>query len=127
MFKNDMKILDLEEKGAIQFGFSHITQNELYLIVSRMINEKSIFECREFFIGLQKIFTRAIIIETANKLEKLSTDKGDQFFIETAVSLNADYLVTNDGENGLLELGQYKDVKIVKPEKLVKSLNKVRM
>ncbi len=126
MFKNDSMILELEERGTIQFGFTHHTQNELYVVVCRKITESSIFECKEFFVFLNEIFDRSKVIDSASKLEKLSTDKGDQFFIEAAVEMNATYLVTNDAQNGLLELGEYQGVKIVKPEKLIKQLIKVK-
>jgi len=122
-FRFDEKILDLEEQGIIKFGFSRHTLNELYKILARKIEENNIFECSEFYQLLHEIITRSKYIEAAPKIkDKLSSDPGDQYFIELAVTLRADYLVTNDKTNGLLKLGTYQEVMILTPEKLVKRI-----
>ena len=127
MFRNDMKILDLEEQGIIRFAFSDSTRNELLLITARKITEHELYDSVEFFDLLYEIFDRSITINEANRLEQLSTDKSDQMFIEAAVEVNANYLITNDTRNGLLELERYKNVLIWKPDKFIRRMNRRRV
>lgn len=124
MFRNDMRIMDLEEQGKIKFAFSDMTRNELILICARKITELGHFHAVEFTDLLYDIFNRSTTIEEVDRLETLSSDKSDQIFIETAVHLKADYLVTNDMSNGLLELGQYKNVTILKPDTFLRRIRK---
>jgi putative PIN family toxin of toxin-antitoxin system len=103
-------ILDLEESRQIKFAFSKQTKNELYRIITKKVEEQNIFECSDFFENLQLLISRSRIIEHPSKLEKLSSDKGDQPFIELAVAAKANFLITNDYQNGLLDLKIYKEV-----------------
>ena len=119
-FIDDEKILDLEENGKIKFILSDLTANELYTIFARTIGEKGIFESEAYFNNLNDIIRRSSRIEKPKKLPQISSDKGDQPFIELAVAANADYLITNDTSNGLIDLKEHQGVKIVKPSKFVK-------
>lgn len=126
-FKDDMRILEYEESGFVRFAFSQHTKNELYKIMSRFIEKEDIFECSEFFELLYKAIDRSVFIKHPAKLtDELCKDKGDLPFLELAVSANADYLITNDHKNGLLDIGSYSGVQIVTPKEFVKVYNKER-
>ena len=124
-YKSSEQILDLEESKDIRFVFSRVTQNELMLITSRMVHELGVFDCYEVFESLLSIVKRSMFIEKVNKLPKLSTDKGDQPFIELAVHANVQFLITDDYSNGLLSLGTYNNVNIVNSSEFVKRYNKI--
>src|SRR5690554_1458904 len=81
-YRSDERILLLEENSKIKFAFSAVTKNEIYKIVARTVENQDIFECSEFFELIHSIISRSAIIEVPPKLEKLSSDKGDQPFIE---------------------------------------------
>ncbi|MDY8023371.1 putative toxin-antitoxin system toxin component, PIN family [Paenibacillus polymyxa] len=123
-FKNDERIMELEENGFVRFAFSNQTKNELYRIVARKIEEYNTFDCAIFFENITEIISRSKFIANPKKLEKLSSDKGDQPFIELAVDIGANYLITNDFQNGLLELDTYRNVKISTPKSYLKLYDK---
>ncbi len=54
-------------------------------------------------------------------LEGVCRDPKDDIFIACAVEGEADYIVT--GDKGLLDLGEYQGVKIVRPEEFVATLD----
>ncbi|MGN7354391.1 putative toxin-antitoxin system toxin component, PIN family [Paenibacillus sp. FSL H7-0940] len=124
-FKNDEQVLDYEQNGSIKFVFSNYTANELWTIFSRTIGEKRIFESEEFFRELYLTINRSARIDVPPKLQKLSSDKSDQPFIELAVAAQANYFITNDLSNGLIDLGEYQGVKIVKPAQFIRELRRI--
>ncbi|MFM9277335.1 putative toxin-antitoxin system toxin component, PIN family [Paenibacillus jiagnxiensis] len=119
-FKDDERIIDLEENEQIRFAFSEITKNELYKIFARTIDQQNVFECAVFFETLYNIIERSVYISNPPKLERISSDKGDQPFIELAVAARASYLITNDFSNGLLKLRTYNNVEILTPTSYIK-------
>jgi putative PIN family toxin of toxin-antitoxin system len=124
MFPMDMQILDLEEQNKIKFATSEYSQNELYKIISREIEVRNIFDCRDIYISIYQILERSKFIPTPFQTDKLSTDKSDQFFLDLAVHAGADFFVSNDTRNNLLNIGEHKDVKIVKPKKFLRDYKK---
>lgn len=67
-------------------------------------------EQKERFKAL--ILKIAIVVEPSIKIDAVA-DPEDNMFLECAVAGNLDYIVT--GDSGLLELGQFKNIKIVTP------------
>jgi predicted nucleic acid-binding protein len=112
---NDYKVTELEDSGLVSFAFSNTTANELFKILAREVDSRNIFQCREIFMLHSEIVRRSIFCPTPPPLPRISSDKGDQKFLELAVAVDADYLVTNDTQNGLLSLGQYNNTKILTP------------
>jgi len=59
-----------------------------------------------------------VIIE--NKLNIIKEHPADNIFLDTALVGNADYIVTYD--NHLLNLKEFRGIKIIKPEELFRKL-----
>ncbi|MED1953780.1 putative toxin-antitoxin system toxin component, PIN family [Brevibacillus centrosporus] len=126
LYRFDSAIVDLEQQRAIQFAFSTYTKNELLLIVSRFIHQQNHYECSLFFDELYAVFNRSRM-EPINppKVETTINDKSDLPFLNLAVKVQADYLITNDYESGLLNLGTFKNVKIVDPKRFISDHSKL--
>jgi len=124
-FKNDEAILELEETGKLQFAFSSITFNELCKLIVNKIYEHEEFECSDILMYVVDLRRRSQFIESPTKIRpSLSSDKGDQHFIELAAHLKVSCLITNDHQNGLLKLGSYNGTSIVTSKQFMKSYNK---
>lgn len=126
LFKSDEKIMSFEEDGLVKFVFSRLTLNELFKVISTKVSQYNIFECSEIFEALETIRRRSKFVESPEKLPRVSSDKGDQPFLELAVSAETDYLITNDKQNGLLKLGRYNKVEIVTPVQYLKLYSKIQ-
>src|SRR5690606_5265190 len=110
----------------LRFCFSDKSKNELYRIIVRKVEEHNTFECAEFFEHIHKIIDRSMYISNPRKIpQQLSTDIGDQPFIELAVHSNASFLITDDYSNGLLELGRYANVSIVNSSRFIRLYNRI--
>lgn len=62
--------------------------------------------------------SKLVIIE--NKLNIIKEHPADNIFLETALVGNADYIITYD--NHLLNLREFRGIKIIKPEELIRKL-----
>ena len=67
---------------------------------------------------IEKILLFAKLIEPKQKVEIIKDDPDDNKVIECAVESSSDYIVTYDGH--LLKLKDYKGIKIMKPEEILK-------
>ncbi|PGK52239.1 hypothetical protein CN918_31095 [Priestia megaterium] len=123
-FKDDMSILDLEGKGLIQFASSENSQNELLKIASREVHTQNIYQCRDLLLPIYEIINRSKFVAKPLKVEKLSSTKDDQFFLDLAVHVKADYLITSDTRNNLLNVGEHRGVRIVRPAEFLRQYRK---
>ena len=71
---------------------------------------------------IEKILLFASLIESKQKVEIIKDDPDDNKVIEYAVESYSDYIVTYDKH--LLKLKEYKGIRIVKPEEILKELFK---
>ena len=69
---------------------------------------------------IQKILLFAKLIEPKQKVEVIKEDPDDNKVIECAIESFSDYIITYDGH--LLKLKEYKGIKIMKPEEILKEL-----
>ena len=102
------KILELARTGDARFFASHKIIREYELIINREVkNEinKNI---------LEKFISQVEVIKNTKYVKAVKWDPEDDKFINTALSANADYIISSD--NHLLELQEYENIKIVKPE-----------
>ena len=67
---------------------------------------------------IEKILLFVKLIEPKQKVEIIKDDPDDNKVIECAVESSSDYIVTYDGH--LLKLKDYKGIKIMKPEEILK-------
>jgi len=71
---------------------------------------------------IEKILLFAKLIKTKQKIDVVKDDTDDNKVIECAIESTSDYIVTYDRH--LLKLKDYKGIKIMKPEEILKSLFK---
>jgi len=67
---------------------------------------------------IEKILLFAKLIEPKQKVEIIKDDPDDNKVIECAIESSSDYIITYDMH--LLKLKEYKGIKIVKPEEILK-------
>ena len=67
---------------------------------------------------IEKILLFAKLIETKQKMDIIKDDPDDNKVIECAIESSSDYIITYDKH--LLKLKEYKRIKIVKPEEILK-------
>ena len=65
-----------------------------------------------------KILLFAHLIEPKQKIDIIKDDPDDNKIIECAIESSSDYIITYDSH--LLKLKQYKEIKIIKPEEILK-------
>lgn len=115
---NPGKIIDLWEAGELTLCLSAPLVEE-YAAVSRSLGLEGEDELGE----LLDLFARGTFILFAAKTPKLSivqADPGDNKFIECAVALKADVIIT--GDRALGQIGSYMGIRIVNPLEFLKSL-----
>ncbi|MBI2134739.1 putative toxin-antitoxin system toxin component, PIN family [Candidatus Woesearchaeota archaeon] len=66
------------------------------------------------------IVRNSIIVEPKEKIPIVKDDPKDNIFIETAVTGNVDYIISQD--NHLLKLKEFRGIKIITPEEFNKIL-----
>jgi uncharacterized protein len=69
------------------------------------------------------IIENSIIVEPTIKLEVIKDDAEDNKFLEAAVSGEADLIISQDKH--LLNLKEYKGIKILKPEEAILMISKI--
>lgn len=71
---------------------------------------------------IEKILLFTKLIEPKQKVDVIKDDPDDNKVIECAVESSSDYIITYDRH--LLKLKEYKGIKIVKPEEILKEIKK---
>ena len=92
----------------------YITDKILEEIISVMSKKKfdtSINEIKEY---VKIIESYSIKLSSKNNPEKISRDEGDNKILHCGFDGNVDFIIT--GDNDLLVLKEYKEIKIVKPK-----------
>lgn len=109
-FKDDYsyekKIIDAVIAGEIEAYANKQTLQENKLISSQLINSS------EYSKELDSLFAQINWVVNRRQI-RVVRDSEDNKILESAVEANAEYLITSD--NDLLELGKFKNVRIVNP------------
>jgi len=112
---NPRKIIDLWKSGKITLCLSKPIVNE-YIDVLRRLglqNEKELDELLSLFAhGYQVIFT-----SKTPELSVVEKDPDDNKFIECAVALKAEFVIT--GDRALKEIKEYMAINIVNPKDFI--------
>ena len=117
---NPHKIVELAIDKKIRVFISVEILQELEKVLRRDFQEPDEIIHRQISL----IFEYADVIKTDVKLEVVKADPEDNKIIECAVSCGADYIVT--GDKHLLDLVEYKGVKIVSPRRFIEIRKKDR-
>ena len=113
---NPRKIIDLWKEGKIMLCLSNYILDE-YIEVLRRIGLSDESELSGLLSLFHKGFNILFTTKTPN-LEIVKEDPDDNKFIECAVALKAEYIVT--GDKAILSLGQYMNIKILSPHEFIK-------
>src|SRR4030065_2401508 len=114
---NPIKIIDLWKNEKITLCLSN-TILDAYIEVLRRIGIKDEYELEE----LLSLFSRGFNILFTTKTPKIKiikNDPGDDKFIECAVALKADAVITGDGE--VFAVKEYMEIKILTPQQFLEN------
>lgn len=112
---NPRKIIDLWKTGQISICLSRNIVDEYVKVLHRLglENEPALEEIlRIFASGFHIVFTTR-----TPKLHLVEKEPDDDKFIECAVALKADYIIS--GDKALLSVEDYMGIKIVTPKKFI--------
>jgi hypothetical protein len=117
LFKTTLsKIIDLWQGGVIIPVISKDTFQELRAVLVYPKFSLSPDEIRA--ILEQEILPFFEVIDVGEEVKGICNDPADDKFISCALSAFADYIVS--GDKALIDLKQYKSVKIIKPSEFLK-------
>ena len=117
---NPRKIIDLWKSGEIILCLSKPIVDEYIEVLRRLglQNEKELDELLNLFAhGFHIVFTAK-----TPKLHVVEKDPDDNKFIECAVSLKADHIIT--GDKALITIQDYMSIKIVSPKDFLNSFRR---
>ena len=114
---NPRKIIDLWKTEKITLCLSNAILDE-YINVLRRIGMKDESELQELLSLFSKGFNILFTTKTP-KIKIIKNDPGDDKFIECAVALKADAVITGDGE--VLAVKDYMDIKILTPQQFLEN------
>lgn len=114
---NPKKIIDLWKNEKITLCLSHAVLDE-YIDVLRRIGLKDEQELEELLSLFSKGFNILFTTKTP-KINIVKSDPADDKFIECAVALKADVIVT--GDRKILDINEYTGIRILTPQHFLKN------
>lgn len=114
---NPRAVIDLWKQGRLTLCLSAPIVDE-YVAVLRRLGLEGEHELGELLELLAR-GTHILFTAAPPKLSIVSADPADDKFIECAVALRADAVVT--GDKALLEVGSYMGIRILNPRELLKN------
>ena len=109
---NPKKIIDLWKNEKITLCLSHAVLDE-YIDVLRRIGMKDEQELEELLSLFSKGFNILFTIKTP-QIKIVKSDPSDDKFIECAVALKADIIIT--GDRKVLDIKKYMGIRILTPQ-----------
>ncbi|MEK7398409.1 MAG: putative toxin-antitoxin system toxin component, PIN family [Candidatus Poribacteria bacterium] len=113
---NPRKIIDLWKEGEITLCLSNDILDEYVSVLQRigLTDKNKLAELLSLFSkGFNILFTTK-----TPKLEIVKEDPDDDKFVECAIALKAEYIIT--GDKAILSLGQYMNVRILSPSEFIR-------
>lgn len=116
---NPKKVVDLWKNGKITLCLSKDILDEYIRVLQRIgLNEEE--EIEEILYLFGKGFNILFTTKTSG-IRVVRDDPDDDKFIECAVALRAEAIIT--GDRHLRKLGEYRGIRIVTPQEFVKYFN----
>ncbi len=114
---NPRKIIDLWKTGGIEICLSEEILEEYLRVLGRLqVSAPALAE----LLNLFKIGENIVFAETPEKVEIVPEDSTDDKFIECALSAGAELIVS--GDQHLLKLGKFREVRIVSPARFLETI-----
>ena len=120
---NPRKVIDLWKSGEVTLCLSKPIVNEYIEVLHRLglQNEKEIDELLGLFAhGFHVVFTAK-----TPELNIVEKDPDDNMFIECAVALKAEFVIT--GDKALIAIQAYMSTKIVNPNEFLKYFRRLKL
>lgn len=117
---NPKKIIDLWKNDKITLCLSHAILDE-YIDVLGRIGMKDEAELEELLSLFSKGFNILFTTKTP-KIKVVKNDPDDDKFIECAVALKADAVIT--GDRGVLAIKEYMGIRILTPQQFIEKYRK---
>ena len=114
---NPRKIIDLWKEGHLVLCLSDSVLNE-YIDVLQRTGLKNEGEMEELLLLFSKSYNILFTKKTPS-IRAVKSDPGDDKFIECAVALGADVIIT--GDKAVRALGEYKGIDILTPHHFLKT------
>ena len=116
---NEFELLNLAHKGKIEIVLSPPILKEFRNVISRA---KFGFSEEQIDNAFKQLLNITTIVVPSIKLDIIKEDTSDNKILECAEAGRADYIVS--GDRHLLNLGKYKNIKIVRTSDILKTINK---
>jgi len=110
---NCRHILDLAIAGKI----SAVSSPEILLEISQKLAKKFLWSQDQVLAAVKTIIKTVKIVKPKLNLQVVKADQNDNKIIEAAIEAKAKYIVS--GDNHLLKIKKYKQVKIVTPQEFL--------
>jgi putative PIN family toxin of toxin-antitoxin system len=115
---DSFRILEKVKSGEIELVLSNeILEEYSKVLFYEEIQDKIKDKALEIKTTVEELKAMSTIVSPFLKINAVKKDPADNKIIECALEGKVDYLVTND--NHLLELGEYRGIKIIKPEEFL--------
>lgn len=113
---NPERLFDLARFGELQL----IVSPDILLEFAFVLEEKFAWEEDDIAEAIKAIGYSSELVKPTEKLEVVSDDDADNRILECALAGSAGFIVS--GDHHLLDLTEYKGVKIVRPKDLLRRL-----
>jgi len=132
VFDTNVLVSSLIRSGKPRLLWDKVIKGEVELIISREIlsefNDVASRPKLRRYVSLKRLrrfnqilIRRAEIIEIRTRLPQITDDPDDNIIVETALDGGTDYIVS--GDKHLLMLKEFKEIKIVTVEEMLKILD----
>jgi len=115
---NPRKIIDLWKKEKMTLCLSKVVFDE-YIDVLQRVGLKDEYEIEELLSLFAKGFNILFTTKTP-KIRAVKDDPDDDKFVECAVALKAEVIIT--GDKALKRMGEYMGIRILTPQQFLKTL-----
>jgi putative PIN family toxin of toxin-antitoxin system len=106
-------------KDCIEGSLELFISTEIFDEIKRVLNyPKFRFSQDEINEFLDQILEVGNLVETKVKIEKIKDDPSDNKFLECAVTVDADYIISRDSH--ILKIEEFEGIKLISPEDYMK-------
>ncbi|MFH1721564.1 MAG: putative toxin-antitoxin system toxin component, PIN family [Candidatus Altiarchaeota archaeon] len=111
------RVLDMCLEGVVQAVYSPKTKDENLFILGKVKAPK------DYVDKVIRFYNASVHMTPKEKINVIKENQSDNRFLEVAVEGNADYVISSD--HHLLDVKEYKGVKIIKPSEFIRIIEKM--
>jgi putative PIN family toxin of toxin-antitoxin system len=114
---NPRKVFERVTNGLDELYITDEILNEIFTVMSRKKFDSNPEEIEDY---IRIIESFSIKLFSQNKIEEISRDKDDNKILQCGIDGNVDFIIT--GDNDLLVLREYMNIKIMKPKEYLENI-----